>query len=489
MVEAERQVSLAQSHGPQDIRRGNILNKDRANALAADLKDALVDKWTVCDLIHYGKSAAVFEATCGGQIAALKVFDVELVARYGKLTQLARIAREVALADHKHPNLVEIFDGGECARTGHLYIVMEKLAAPSLDLVYTDIARNRIREIIRNVANAAQFLETLNIAHRDIKPANIAVMENKAVLLDLGVIRAIGHPGGSDDPKAQFLGTLQYSPPEFLLRTEEDSIYGWRAVTFYQLGAVLHDLIERSTIFSYALDPYPRLVNAVQHDRPEFSATDVPPDLISLAEKCLVKDPVARLELVSWKDFESTPSQLSSAESARESILQKSGARTAVPPQSDTEYERTRLLRATVDEIRNIIRRVCVSETLLPPIRIQESRMEDTVARFTITFAPNRRFALNVYLSLRFMVKLVDPKTRAITLDACAWLEPEPPNQIVGDNSQQRVFAGFVDSESIGDAVLNYVLPTYERALTLQADVGQEQRPIRLADVQKDGEI
>ena len=154
-----------------------------------------MDKWTVCDLIDFGKSAAVFAATCDGQDVALKIFDAELVERYGKHTQLNRIAREVSLAAHKHPNLVEIYDGGECLRTGFLYVVMERIDAPSLELALDDIPRNCIRRIMRNVAHAAQFLEKLKIAHRDIKPANIAVTSDKAVLLDLGVIRAIANPG------------------------------------------------------------------------------------------------------------------------------------------------------------------------------------------------------------------------------------------------------------------------------------------------------
>ena len=465
------------------------MNKDRANALAADLKDTLVDKWTVRDPINFGKSAAVFAATCGEQDAALKIFDVDLVARYGKVTQLKRIAREVSLANHKHSNLVEIFDGGECATTGYLYIVMEKIAAPSLDLVFREIARNRIREIIRNVAHAAQFLEALNIAHRDIKPANIAVMENKAVLLDLGVIRAIANPGGTDDPKMQFTGTLQYSPPEFLLRTEEDSVDGWRAVTFYQLGAVLHDLIERHTIFSHALDPYPRLVNAVQHDRPEFTATDVPSDLISLAERCLVKDPAARLDLVSWSDFESVPSESTRGESARVKIQQRMGARTAAPLRPDIEYERARVVRTIAEEVRDIVRRVCVSEALLPPIRVQESRTEDLVTRFAIIFAPNQRLGLNVYFSLDFMVKLVDPTTRAVILDACAWLESAAPSRIDDDIPQERVFVGFVEPEAVGDSVLNYLLPAYERALTVQADAGGEVPCVVIEGVLEDREI
>ena len=357
---------------PVRTERDDTLNKSRANRLAVELKDRLVDKWTICDLIDCGKPAAVFAATCDGQDVALKIFDDELVERYGKLTQLNRIAREVSLAEHRHPNLVAIYDGGECPRTGLLYIVMERVEAPSLDKVLQDISRPCIRRIVRNVARAAQFLETLEIAHRDIKPANIAITPDKAVLLDLGVIRAISNPGDTDDDDAKnFVGTLQYSPPEFLLRTEEDSMNGWRAVTFYQLGAVLHDLIERRTIFSDAIHPFARLVNAVQQDRPTITATDVPSDLISLAERCLLKNHTARLELVSWSDFENIPSQSTPRESAREKIRQRLGTRVVARPEPDAQYERIRILHTTAEEIRDIIRGACVSEALLPPLRLQ----------------------------------------------------------------------------------------------------------------------
>ena len=466
------------------------MNKDRAHTLAADLKDGLVDKWTVCDLINFGKSAAVFAATCDGQEAALKIFDVELVERYGKLTQLNRIAREVSLAAHKHPNLVEIYGGGECPRTGFLYVVMERIDAPSLDFALDDIPRNCIRRIMRNVAQAAQFLETLKIAHRDIKPANIAVTADKAVLLDLGVIRAIANPSDTDDHDAkQFVGTLQYSPPEFLLRTEEDSIDGWRAVTFYQLGAVLHDLITKKSIFSYALDPYARLVNAVQQDSPVFTATDVPLDLISLAERCLVKDPTARLDLVSWTDFESDPSQSSPGESAKEKIRQRLGVRTAAPPQPDAQYERLRVLRTTAEEIRDIIRGVCVSEALLPPLRVQELRIRDAAAHFTITFSPSKRFGLDVYFAFDCMIILVDAKSQAVIVNASAWLDVKPPNPIDSEDAQERIFAGFVQTDSVGNAILNFVLPAYERALTLQASAGHEQRRVGITPILEEREI
>lgn len=459
------------------------MNKERAHALAADLKYRLVDKWTVCDLIDFGKSAAVFQATWEGRHAALKVFDAELVERYGKLTQLKRIEREVSLRPHRHPNLVEILDGGECPQTGLLYIVMERIDAPSLDTSFEDIARHSIRPIIRDVACAAQFLEKLNVAHRDIKPANIAVTSKKAVLLDLGVIRAIANPGETDDDHAKkFVGTLQYSPPEFMLRTEEDTVAGWRAVTFYQLGAVLHDLIERTTIFSYALDPYARLVNAVQQDNPKFTATDVPTDLVSLAERCLVKDPNARLDLVSWQDFDSIPPQASPRESAREKIRQRLGARTPTSRAPDPEYQRLRLVRAKAEEIRDIVRNVCVSEPLLPPLRVDESRLREEAVQFQIIFSPSPRFGLKVYFILAFSVVLVETKSGAVILNASGWLDMGPPDSNYRGTDETRVFAGFVHPERVGDATLNFVLPAYDRALTLQAEVEQNRKLVCVTD-------
>lgn len=460
------------------------MNSSRADRLAVELKDRLVDRWTICDLINFGKSAAVFAATCDGQDVALKVFDVELVERYGRLTQLNRIAREVSLAEHRHPNLVAIYDGGECPRTGLLYVVMERVDAPSLDKVLQVVSRDCIRRIIRHVAKAAQFLETLELAHRDIKPANIAVTPDKAVLLDLGVIRAISNPGDTDDDDAKnFIGTLQYSPPEFLLRTEEDSINGWRAVTFYQLGAVLHDLIERRTIFSHALDPYARLVNAVQQDKPAITATDVPSDLISLAERCLVKNPSSRLELVSWNDFETIPSQSAPRESAREKIRQKLGTRIAAPPEPDAQYERIRILRTTAEEIRDIIRNACISEPLLPPIRVQELRIRDAAAYFTVTFSPSQRFGLDVYFALDFMIVLVDTESRAVVVNGFAWLEVELPRLIDVETTYEKLFAGFVEPERISDAILNFILPAYDKALTLQAAAGQGRDRVHITSV------
>jgi hypothetical protein len=63
-------------------------------------------------LIDHGKSAAVFRASGRGGIVAVKIFDDELIARYGDDTQFERINRELQLIGKSHPNLVKILGGG-----------------------------------------------------------------------------------------------------------------------------------------------------------------------------------------------------------------------------------------------------------------------------------------------------------------------------------------------------------------------------------------
>jgi eukaryotic-like serine/threonine-protein kinase len=119
----------------------------------------------------------------------------------------------------------------------------------------------------------------------------------RAVLLDLGVLKPFGVTGLTDNEQKQFVGTLQYSPPEFLIRVEDDSAEGWRAVTFYQLGAVLHDLIMKRPIFADQADPYGLLARAVERVVPRIDSREVPADLVVLAASCLQKDPKLRLDL------------------------------------------------------------------------------------------------------------------------------------------------------------------------------------------------
>src|ERR1700694_2583923 len=76
-----------------------------------------VGDWKLEKFVNAGKSAAVFRGVKASEIAAVKIFDPALVEEFGRDSQLNRILRELTLRGHGHPNLVKIFDGGECKTT------------------------------------------------------------------------------------------------------------------------------------------------------------------------------------------------------------------------------------------------------------------------------------------------------------------------------------------------------------------------------------
>lgn len=275
----------------------------QAKLLRDELERKCVGGWTISGFFGNGKSAVVLKASKEGVNGALKIFHPELIERYGKHVQLERILRETSLVGAEHPNLVRILDGGECKDTGYLFVVMEPLASHNLHDKLLDVPLTAVPKIIAQVASAAHFLEDRGLAHRDIKLENIALSDDysTATLLDLGVLRPIGLSDLTDVDQRPFIGTLRYSAPEFLLRQEEDTTEGWRAVTFYQLGAVLHDLLMRKVLFEEHSEPFSMLVKAVTEIIPKVFGEDS--RCVALARNCLIKNPRTRLELVKWEDF------------------------------------------------------------------------------------------------------------------------------------------------------------------------------------------
>ena len=318
-----------------------------------------------------------------------------------------------------------------------------------------------------DVAKAAQFLEQCGLAHRDIKPDNIVYSRDlgTATLLDLGVLRPIDSVSNMTDDATDrpFVGTLQYSPPEFLLREEEDSPEGWRAVTFYQLGAVLFDLLERRPIF-HDQTPYARLVNAVQHTLPTFSVTDVPSNLTRLSTNCLHKNPQVRLRLVRWADFDGLALYHGSRMGPKERVRQRlkelpSVARAGSPTSEIARRTLQRMLR----DLQSRVRQWCVEQPFLPPVEIQDFANQSSTAQLDIHFRPHSPHQLDRHIRIRVCVELLDVDTEVVELTASASVS-ETPRTTVSDNTVRfysgTVFRDLVDEElgplvyAIFDAVL-----------------------------------
>jgi serine/threonine protein kinase len=406
----------------------------RAARMADELLNKTVGNWTILEFLGAGKSALVFKAQNSTGFAALKIFDPELVQRFGTDVQTARIDRELSLRGKHHPHLVDILDGGRCPVTGFFFVAMQLLDGKSLSSQLHHFPRERIWPILTQLSSAAQFLESLDLVHRDIKPDNIFITKDfsHAWLLDFGVIRPIGEPGLTDGDQKPFIGTLQYSSPEFLFRTEDDTPAGWRALTFYQIGAVLHDLIMRERIFSEYVAPFARLVEAVKGITPRVEATDVAPELVLLARSCLSKEPTLRLRLVSWGAFDPHDGGAASPSAAKDRIINRQllarGFHSAVQTLAD---QTARTVRRTIDyvaeKVQALVRMECVGSGLFPPLQIidwQATEPEETF--FVVTFEASAEHALDECFQLWFSVQLLDQASLSISISAAASLNTMP---------------------------------------------------------------
>jgi serine/threonine protein kinase len=409
----------------------------------------------VDSLVSNGKSAVVLRAIRAGQLGALKVFDPEIVERYGKSKQLERIRRELLLCENPHSNLAVLFDGGECLETGYLYLVMGFVEGAALDTVLDKVPRTAIASIVAQVSAAAQHLETLGLAHRDIKPANIMVSADflHAKLMDLGVLKPIAASAITDDDGENFIGTHQYSPPEFLARDEDDTVEGWRAITFYQLGAVLHDLIMRRPLFGDEARLHGRLVSAIKDKIPQVFATDVPPSLVLLAQNCLQKEPSARLRLVAWEALlGAKPERDWDLTTVQERIKQRRAARESVAGTPMNIAHGLNVCREVRDRIQELARREATDASALPPAYVSSSIASPTRCQVKVDVPPSPSDALDLQLTFLIDVDVIDNSTMAVSVlgSACvAGAPPSPPETI-------SLFNGSLADDILGQSLARF---------------------------------
>ncbi|MBZ5585090.1 MAG: serine/threonine protein kinase [Acidobacteriia bacterium] len=117
-----------------------------------------------------------------------KVAIKTLAARYAgnKVLQARFMAEARAMARLSHPNIVRIYNLGPADEPP--LFVMEYMEGAPLTRTALPLTFEQRAELMRKVAQAAQFLHERGIVHRDLKPANILVgpdLEPK--LLDFGL--------------------------------------------------------------------------------------------------------------------------------------------------------------------------------------------------------------------------------------------------------------------------------------------------------------
>ncbi len=447
------------------------MDRHHAAKMLAELSASGIAGWYPKKLLGNGKSAAVFRAENGSNTAALKVFDRELVEQYGKTEQLERISREKSLVGKTHPNLIQILDAGYSDSQDLMYVVMEYLPWQNMYESLQVIPRDSIRPLIAQIADATKYLEDLGIAHRDIKPDNILVSPDfrRACLLDLGVIRPIDAEGVTDDDF--FVGTHQYSPPEFILRKEDQTPAGYRAITFYQLGAVLHDLIMRRRIFSDYQRPAAVLSNAIQQMRPEIDATDVDPFLVALALKCLQKRPEQRLNHVDWTDFAPVPPVLENPVAAKERVKRRRAAYQKSPAVAEepvnAEDRKQEALEAAAKLVHTLARAIHSSNsTDFPALAAPDPEIRGPSAawiRLGWGRAPSKGLGTDVTVIVNLSID--DPLLLTGSCQGAVWIGSTPPDSLSAlEGRSKEIFKGVFRKELLTEALEAMLFSALDRA-------------------------
>jgi len=167
---------------------------------------------------------------------ALKVLKIQVETMHDEAEKLAREARTTAQINH--PNVVRIFDFGECR--SQFYIAMELVGGGSLD----DLMRERgmVPEIMAleagiQIAQGLKAAMELGLIHRDIKPANILFADKGTVkLVDFGLAVVASDTATSPN---EIWGTPYYVAPEKLDEHPEDfrsDIYSLGGTLFHAMA-------------------------------------------------------------------------------------------------------------------------------------------------------------------------------------------------------------------------------------------------------------
>lgn len=203
-----------------------------------------VGQYKVIRLLGRGGMGAVWlgERAAGDFDHRVAIKVVRGVSRSPRLAERLRYERQT-LAALQHPNIAQLFDGGE-TDTGEPYFIMEYVeGAPIGAALEAAIdAEERLR-IFREICSAVEYAHQKLIVHRDLSPANILLTgDGRVKLIDFGISRSFSDKG-ADGP--QLTMTKGFAAPE--------RVKGEPATTLsdiYSLGLILRDMLQAMPVMA-----------------------------------------------------------------------------------------------------------------------------------------------------------------------------------------------------------------------------------------------
>jgi eukaryotic-like serine/threonine-protein kinase len=238
------------------------------------LQAELAGRYTVVRELGRGGMATVYlaeDAVAGGQVA-IRVLRREITGLFGS----GRFNREIRILQRlMHPAIVPVLDTFES--TSLHYYVMPHVTGDSLRVLLErdgPLPLSRVLHVTGAVAGALDYAHSENVLHRDIKPGNILLEDDRVLVCDFGVARAVEVAAGDTiSSSGLVLGTPAYMSPEQAMGAPLDE-----RTDVYGLGCVIYEMLAGEPAFAGAtsqavvarlMSEDPRSLRAVRSDVPE----------------------------------------------------------------------------------------------------------------------------------------------------------------------------------------------------------------------------
>ena len=226
-------------------------------------------------------------------VSAARLADPDLRKRFAREAQAASALN--------HPNIVSVFDAGEC--DAGPFLVMELITGRTLRVILREPPDVKLAtDLGRQIARALTAAHSAGIVHRDIKPENVMVRDDGYVkVLDFGIARVANATAAHDQTTdastggaltgTSVVGTAAYMAPEQARGKTIGS-----AADIFALGLLLYELASGRHPFASAAGPLGAVARMMSETPipPSRLNADVPPVLDALILRMLSLEPVVR---------------------------------------------------------------------------------------------------------------------------------------------------------------------------------------------------
>jgi serine/threonine protein kinase len=270
----------------------------------------LANRWQILKKIGCGGMGTVYACNDSNldKRVALKVLNEEW---QDDQKVVARFHREIeTLVGNSHPNIVSIHACSPKEMEPPVWLVMEFLDGPTLNIVLDESPNRRLhpQRILRIVTQMLDALETVHshgIIHRDLKPENVFVLPGRrrtadwVKLVDFGIAKANETQVPTDESQrltqvGTVIGTPFYMSPEQCLGSPNvdgrTDLYAVGVMLFEmatgRLPFVFSDKLTREDIMTAHIGTCP--------DSPRMINPEISPELEMVILRSLTKKPADR---------------------------------------------------------------------------------------------------------------------------------------------------------------------------------------------------